>query len=409
MSRKTAHITNSKDIEYLLSLKENDITDSVMFEMFGEFDGKIRFNPYDTFEVPKGAFTNGKIKNLEPFVTTVGLWIFNRYFIESKLITELGYINETLTKKKLGWINSTLSYALLEDRIELDDLKEYINKCQKFMPYVSILTPNHTMKMLLCCKAMDKKKAELYNKYKEGIDAGDPVIAEQMSNDLLDYAKQYLKDDESMDQYNSNAIGTFDNNFKNMFLMKGAAKDPDPLKGYNIIQSSYMDGISKEEYSDFAKSLTAGPYYRAKKTEVGGYWEKLFLPAYSHIQLDKPGSDCGTSRTVTVNVTKDNISSIMYCYVKEGSKLTEITSKNKDSFIGKTIQIRFSSMCKNPNKICNKCAGNLYYRIGITNIGMTIPQIASVLKNICMKNFHDSTVRTSEMDPMKAFSVDFGK
>ena len=38
--------------------------------------------------------------------------------------------------------------------------------------------------------------------------------------------------------------------------MKGATKDPDPLKGYNVIMSSYMDGIAKEEYSDFARSLT---------------------------------------------------------------------------------------------------------------------------------------------------------
>lgn len=404
MARKAANITNPKDIEFLLSLTEDTITDSTVFEMFGEFDGKIRFNPYDTFEVPKGAFTDGKLKNLEKFTTTVGLWVFNKYFIEPNLIGELGYINKTLSKKVLGQINSTLSYALLEDRITLDQLKEYINKCQKFMPYVSIITPNHTMKMLLCCKAMDKKKEELYKKYKDGIDAGDPVIAEQMSNELLDYAKEYLKGDESMDQYDSNAIGTFDNNFKNMFLMKGATKDPDPLKGYNVIMSSYMDGIAKEEYSDFARSLTEGPYARAKKTETGGYWEKLFLPVYSHMQLDKAGSDCGTNRTVKVNVTEKNIGSIMYCFVKEGSRLIEITSKNKDSFIGKTINIRFSSMCEN-EKICNKCAGNLYYRMGITNIGMAAPQIASILKNICMKGFHDSTVRTSEMDPMRAFSI----
>lgn len=403
-NRKAAMITSQKDIDFLLSLNEDTITESTIFDMFGEFDGKIKYNPYDTFEVPKKAYGNDKVKNLEPFITTVGLWVFNRYFIEPHLVEELGYVNDTLSKKKLNQINSDLSYALLEDRITLDDLKDYINKCQKFMPYVSVLTPNHTMKMLLCSSAMNKKKAELYKKYKEGIDAGDPVIAEKMSNELLDYAREYLDGDESMDQYNSGATGSFDNNFKNMFLMKGATKDPDPLKGYNVIQSSYVDGISKEEYSDFAKSLTAGPYARAKKTEVGGYWEKLFLPAYSHIQLDKAGSDCGTDRTVTVNVTKDNIASIMYCYVKEGSKLTEITSQNKDKFIGKTVQIRFSSMCKH-EKICNKCAGNLYYRMGITNIGVAVPQIASVLKNICMKGFHDSTVRTSEMDPMRAFSV----
>lgn len=403
--RSATMITNPKDIEFLLSLNEDTITESLIFETFGDFDGKPRFNPYDTFTVPKGAYGDGKRKNLESFTTTVGLWIFNRYMIEPHLCGEFGYINKTIDKKVLSKLNQDMSYALLEDRITLEDLKDYINKCQKFMPYVVIFTPNHTMKMILCSKAMSAKKEELYQKkYKEGIDNGDPVVAEAMSNELLDYAREYLKDDESMDQYNSGALGSFDNNFKNMYIMKGAIKDPDPLKGYNMVMSNYIDGISKEEYSDFAKSLTAGPYARAKKTEVGGYWEKLFLPAYSHIVLDKEGSDCGTNRTVSVTVTPANISSIMYCYVKEGSRLIEITSKNKDQFIGKTINIRFSSMCTH-EKICNKCAGNLYYRMGIYNIGTAVPQIASILKNICMKGFHDSTVRTSEMDPMRAFGI----
>ena len=404
-TRTYKEITNADDVKFLLSLDENSITESVIFEMFGDFEGAPKYNPFDIFTVPAGAYGNEKHKNKKAFKTTIGIWIFNRYFIERELCDEFGYINKNINKKTISSINKSISYAVLEDRLTLDNLKTFINKIQKFMPFVSIITPNQTMKMLLSTEEFRKKREELYKtKYKEGIDNGDPVVAEAMTNELLDYAKEYLGGDESMDQYDSQALGSFDNNFKNLYIMKGAIKDPDPLKGYNIIMSNYMDGIQAEEYSDFAKSLTSGPYARAKKTEVGGWWEKLFLPVYSHIQLDKPGSDCGTDRYITCTITPDLIDMVMYNYVIEGSKLVEITSQNRDKYIGKTVKMRFSSMCEH-EKICNKCAGNLYYRMHITNIGTAIPQIASILKNISMKGFHDSTVRTSEMDPMRAFGL----
>ena len=408
MAKKS--LTHSqKDIDYVLSLKENDITESVILDMFGDFGKGPKFNPYDPLTVPIGTYGRKGKQNKEPIHTTVGLWIFNRVFIENELLDEVGYINYTLTKKKFRALENTLSYALLEDRITLDVLKNFINKSQKFMSYVSIISPSDTLKLVLCADPIEKKKKELYKtKYKDKIDKGDPIAAEAMSNELLDYAREYLKDDECMDMYNSGARAAFDNDFKNMYVMKGAVKDPDPDKGYNIIMSNYVNGISKEEYVDFAKSLPAGPYFRANKTKDGGWWEKLFLPAYLDVVLDEPGTDCGTKRTITMTITEDNISSVMYNYIVEGSKFVELTSKNKDKYIGKTVKMRFSSLCEN-EKICNRCAGNLFYRIGIRNVGTTVPQIASILKNICMKNFHDSVVRTSEMDPMKAFCIDDDK
>ncbi len=405
MSRKVKQITNKDDLEFLLNLKENDMTESLLYDIFGDFGDGSRFDPYDAITIPPKTYGRPNKMNIEPIHTTVGLWIFNRYFIENELLDELGYVNKTLGKGGLDDINNQLSYALLENRITLDNLKNYINKLQKFMPLVYVLSPSVTEKMLLCTGPIAEKKKELYEtKYKDKIDKGDALAAEDLSNELLAYAREYLKDDEALDTFDSKGGGDFGNNFKNMYVMKGAIKDPDPLKGYNIVMSNYVDGIAAEEYTDFAKSLAAGPYSRAKKTEVGGAWEKLFLPAYSDIILDDPGSDCGTKRTITITITKNNVDSVMYCYIVEGSRLVELTSQNRDSYIGKTVKMRFSSLCEH-EKICNKCAGNLFYRIGLKNIGTAIPQIGSILKNICMKNFHDSVVKTSEMDPMKAFSI----
>ena len=135
--------------------------------------------------------------------------------------------------------------------------------------------------------------------------------------------------------------------------------------------------------------------------------EKLFLTAFQHIVLEEPDSDCGTKRHITMKVTDKNIGMIMYCYViEDDGSLTEITSQNKDKFIGRTVKLRFSSMCESKKGICNKCAGNLFYRLGIRNVGASTPQIPSKLKVLSMKLFHDDQLNFTEMDPMKAFCPD---
>lgn len=164
-----------------------------------------------------------------------------------------------------------------------------------------------------------------------------------------------------------------------------------------------MRGIDKNEYIMFADSLAAGPYARARKTATGGYWEKLFR-IFEHVILDKPGTDCGTKRTIEVELTKDMLDYVYYSYIQEGSKLIELTSDNVSKYMGKKIRIRFSSLCESKNgKICSKCAGNKFYRLGIVNIGNTVPQVGSKIKNINMKAFHDSQVVFHTMDPMSAF------
>ena len=238
--RKAKEIKDKALIDELLSLTEDDcLTMSKMMNLLGDFGEGERCKPYDYFQVPVNAYGPEKTKNKKPFYTTVGLWIFNRAFIEQDLFDLFHYIDEPISKKVHNKINTELSYAVLEDKISLDVLKRFELKVQKFMPLVSVLSASYTDKMLTVSSSIEKKKKEL------------------------------LKDDPSMDMFNSGARASFGNNFKNMFVSKGSVKNPDPTKGYDLITSNYMDGISKEDYPAIAASLSAGPYSRAKKTETG--------------------------------------------------------------------------------------------------------------------------------------------
>ena len=92
-------------------------------------------------------------------------------------------------------------------------------------------------------------------------------------------------------------------------------------------------------------------------------------------------------------------------YIVEGDNLVELTSKNLDKYRNKKVKLRFASLCESKTGFCNKCAGNLFNRLGMVNVGVALAAIPGKLKNLSMKAFHDSTVKTVEMDVNKAFGI----
>lgn len=398
--------------DYIVHMTEKDINYDFIMSLFGTFKGKSLCHPYDLLVVPPNSFhfidEKGKERtNKNKFTTTIGLYLFNLIVADigfSKLF-EGYYINTTLNKKQFEKIEQRLSYALIEDDITTAQLKRWENTMQWFMPFEDVLSPNQTEKLLTCTKILNKKKAELLKKYKTEVENGDVATVENIEKELLNYAKEYLGDDPSMDTIDSGAGGKFGNNFKNLYVMKGVVANPDPnaKRKYDVVTSNYLDGVTADEYSIVAGTGAAGAYSRGKKTETGGYWEKLFVSAFQHISLDPKGSDCGTKRYITVEFNESNIKDYMYSYIIESNgNFTLLTSKNYQKYIGKKCKLRFSSMCESKTGICNRCAGELLY-IGAANIGLVMSQIPATLKLRCMKAFHDSRINTTTIDPMKAF------
>ena len=401
--RHAKTISNPKDIEYLANISAEDAArKSTIMNLFADFGDGPKYYPYDIITIPKGKYGKDK-KNTNSFTTTVGLWIFNKGCIED-MSDVLGYINEPITADKYEDINLTISYAKLEDKITIRQLKDFIMQSQIYMSCTSALAPSHTMRMLLITTEIEKKKKQLANgKYKEAIANNDIVAVGQMEKELLDFAKDYMGEDISMDMYNSGARSSWGNNFKNMYVMKGAVQRSDG--SFDVVTSSYISGLNKDEFVKTNDSSTAGPMGRAVYTQNGGYMEKQFVAAFQHVVALGPGTDCGTKRTVEVYITKKSIKDFMYCFVVEGSKLVEITSENKDKFIGRKVKIRFASMCEAKNGICEKCLGTLFSRLGMKNIGIASFQSMSRMKNVSMKQFHDSTIKFTEFDVNYAFNL----
>ena len=111
------------------------------------------------------------------------------------------------------------------------------------------------------------------------------------------------------------------------------------------------------------------------------------------------GKDCHTKRTITVKLTDDNISMYMYNYiVNPNGSYTEITSDNMKDFIGKTVHIRYASLCEAKDGICNICAGNMFARLGMKNVGVATYKVPCTVKLKSMKAFHDATIKYTDIE-----------
>ena len=408
-------ITDKKDLEEILSITHDKAAEkSTVMDYFANFGDGPRFQPYWLIEVPANTYggyskinkeyTTSTKKNKEKFTTTIGLWIFNKAFIEP-FSDILGYINEPVTADVYGSINQQISYALLEDKITVKQLKEFINQTQIMMSCCSALASSHTNSMFTINEQMQKKKAELHKKYGDKLNPDNPDldVAKKYEEELINFAKETLKDDPAVDMFNSGARSSWGNNYKNMYVTRGPIRATDG--SYSFVDNAYIDGLNPEDFVKVADGAIQGPYAKSKLTASGGYVEKLFTNATQHIKVLGKGTDCKTKHYIEVELTKGNIKDWQFSYmIGSGGQLIELLPENAAKYIGKKVKMRYSAMCHSKNGICEACAGTFFRRVGIENIGMATMVGASSIKNSNMKKFHDATLKLIHIDPHKLFS-----
>lgn len=387
--------------EYLLSLKPKDITKTLLNSLFTDtYDvkaGKIKkskFNTYDEFTLNAGEYFNK-----EKIVTNCGLFIFNKFTIEPRLSHELGYCNTPLDKKGVGAITAKLDAALLEDRIATEDYIDFINR-ETWLAFTmnTELSTSLTIKSMEVLPAVEKEKSKLLKENKKAMDQGDIPTAIKIEKRLLEVAKDELKSDPSIELYESGARGAFDVAYKTGQIMQGPVYNASTGK-FEVVTTPLSRGIRQTDVATLGNSVVGGSYSKAIAPGECGYMTKKLIAAYQSVQLDKAGSDCGTKGYMDIVLTKDNYDFYTYNFIIEGSKLVRLDPSLKDKYVGKRVKLRVPDYCIGKKKICNKCAGDKYYLLGMTAIGLTVPRISNSMLQARMKVFHDPTVKTHEMSP----------
>ena len=395
-------ITQSEK-EYLLSFTHDDISKELLQELFAHHydvtkhkEVQPKFHTYDEFTLKKGESFNK-----EDVLTNCGLYIVNIFLFEPlKEIT--GYVNVALDKKTAGKIDSKIDTALMEDKITSEQYIKYLNDSVwlKFIINTEVST-SLTTKSMTELPDVAKAKKEMIAKNKDKLAEGDVPTANAMEKELLAIARKEMENDPSMELYESGARGGFDVAYKSAQVMKGAVYNSTKGK-YEIMTSSYANGIDKDDIPVLANSTVDSAYSKAISTGECGYLTKKLSAGFQSEVLDKRGSDCGTKGYNEILLTNDNKDLYNYCFMIEGSKLVRLDPENVSKYINKTIKVRSVQYCIG-KKRCNKCAGDGFYLLGIENMGLTIPKVSGKLLNQRMKVFHDPNVKLYEVDIVSDF------
>jgi hypothetical protein len=388
---------SEKDKLFFLSLTPDDITLDFIKDNFtaSKNNPKAKFNFNDRLELKANEFYNKSQIN-----TTVGRFICNKFLLTGPIIESLGYQDVKLDDKGIKSLDGKITELVLSNKIPLDAMYHYFDQCNwlAYAPTTYIVASLST-EMYIMDPEVKKLKEKLIEENKEAILKNDVSVISNIEDQLLDLSKEKVKDIPGFQIYDSGCRGSYGNNYKNSVLMRGAIMDfTDPSK-FNASMASLTEGIPKEDFYKFANILTAGTYQRSKNTEKGGYMSKKVKTGFQHVVLDEKDSDCGSTKTIEV-VVKDNDIANLYMgryAVNSKGNLVKMTNDNKNNFIGKKIKFRSPMYCKG-DKLCNICAGDSLYDAGFSNIGVIFDQLSETITNKAMKNFHDSSIKISELD-----------
>jgi len=69
-----------------------------------------------------------------------------------------------------------------------------------------------------------------------------------------------------------------------------------------------------------------------------------------------------------------------------------------DKYIGKTVKLRSPMYCAGGAKKCNICLGEIYYTLGIENVGLAASKLSTTILNLNMKKFHDASANLHDID-----------
>lgn len=140
---------------------------------------------------------------------------------------------------------------------------------------------------------------------------------------------------------------------------------------------------------------------KAKGTAVSGYLSKELISAMQAETLGEPDSDCGTLGYLTIKIPEKGYDDFAYRYIIEGNKLVCLTADILPRYAGKVVKLRSPMFCVGVGKnkcLCNKCAGDFYYKLGKRNIGLLCSRPAETTKRLGMKKFHENLVKSRQID-----------
>lgn len=357
-----------------------------------------QYAPNRALVIPKGG-----VGNSVPITTTLGRLIFYKVIIEavglSKFIS-FDSVNKVLIAKEFNAIENKITDLLANEKITTATFAKYVNHRDWLgLQLHAAVTVSFTSKTAKTPESVKQLRSELFEKYSKELADGDIVVANKIENELIDKMLDEIKDDPGYDIYASGARGTVDNHMKNMFIMRGGVSNPNTGK-YDIMETSFTDGLRKEDFTPASNSVVHGAYPKACGTADSGYLAKQLMSAMQGEVIDEDGSDCGTTITLDVNIGSST-NNFMNRYIEVGGKPLLLTQENIGQYKNKNVKLYTPMYCKRTKNgcICEKCAGKQTSKFP----GLDSNRLGTVLTKLNMKKFHVTNITFATLHPAEMF------
>ena len=392
--------------ERLLGTAPSDVTLPWLRDMFARGgDDKRRMSPQARFRLtPADAVRHGyELESSVP--TTAGRWVFNLFAFE-RMRKLVPYFNKPIDKKELGRVDGLVAELLVEGALSSEDYMDYIDRMHWFsFSMASFMAPTLDLEVLEPLPEVLRERDRLL----DGVGEGEMTDREvkkvgDAERKLLEMARRKLSERNGPGKrvYDSGAAGSFENNYKNTAIMRGVmSKSSDHSKRY-LSKSNLMDGHEPDETHLYADLMVRASFSRSVLTQDGGYLVKKFNAAFGHVVLDERGTDCGTKRLLDVKLTERNMMDYHMRHAPVRDGWTVLTRAELEKRVGKTVSMRSPLYCVS-ERICNRCAGDLFHNLGTRHIASIFSKTGSQLLNASLKAFHDLSLKTVDMDVEGAF------
>lgn len=345
----------------------------------------------------------------ESIETSLGMLFMNRFLLEFiGAIKHMGYWNIELNKKGLAKLDTALNNLVITDQIDTTTFGQYIDRRDQLgFQSAAFLSTSISASLVRPMQNVNQRKMELVEEYHDQLASNDPtqqiLATNKIEEELMGMVRKNLAEDYGYDMYQS-GDGNLDNNYKNINVMVGPVFNS--ITGrFDVVDSSLMDGIKKKDIPASANNIVAGAYPSAIGTADSGYMAKIILALLQSEHIDPdPDSDCGTTATIPLTITDSNKQYVLYRYINDGGKQILLTLENVGSYVGKTVNM-YSPQCCMHDAICGKCAGQIFHKLGVTQIGLLVTAITQKLLNIKLKSKHDLSQKASVIDKKYIFET----
>ena len=353
----------------------------------------------------------------EEIITTYGNILFNYVAVIYPFGRKIPFLKGRITPSKM----ESLIVGRLRDNLKPEDpvpkamplvapiyVSEYLKFCDAMFSlsaYTQLWVPSYTPKAITAPPGVKELRTRLLEENKDRLH--DPAVIAKIDAQLVDYLKNWMKDDPSMGFLIKDK--SFANVRKKLYLMVGAEYGMDDARPeVELIDTSLSEGWNPEKFAALNNSSRSGSFSRSSLTELGGEATKWLMRASSNITVTI--DDCGSNVGMEIIANKGEegkligFTAIEYTTADKSESIQKkITAEDVGSYLGRKVYLRSPMYCHaTKTDFCKVCVGDKL-AISPTGLSTAISEYGSVFLTTMMKAMHSTNLVLKRMEKDSVF------